>query len=72
MIKATWNVTDNFGQSSKVRLTEEGKLEKRKHGGNGWQPVIDEIVDLSIYTVKDVRDLLRGMEGIAKVVRKKV
>lgn len=69
MIKASWNITDKFGQVCQVRLTEEGQLEKRNRGGNGWKPVIDEVVDLSIYTVKDIRDMLRGMEGIKKVVR---
>ena len=70
MVKAIWNVTDNFGQPCQVRLTEEGKLEKKQCGHNGWK--ILGRVDLSIFTVRDVRNMLRGMEGIAKVVRERV
>lgn len=69
MVKAIWNVTDNFGQPSQVRLTEEGKLEKKNCGRNGWQPLGNGVVDLSIHTTRDIRNMLRGMEGIAKVVR---
>ena len=70
MVKAIWNVTDNFGQPCQVRLTEEGKLEKGNCGRNSWELL--GVVDLSIFSVRDVRDMLRGMEGIAKVVRERV
>lgn len=73
MILATWNVTNQVGQDLQVRLTEEGKLEKKTCGSNGrWQPLGVGLVDLAIFSVKDIRDMLRSMEGIRKVVAQKV
>lgn len=69
MTLAIWNVTNQVGQQLQVRLTEEGKLQKKPCGSNGgWQPLGAGIVNLGGCTVKDVGDLLRNMDGIRKVV----
>lgn len=69
MTLTIWNVTNQLGQHLQVRLTEEGKLEKKTCGSNGrWQPLGVGMVNLAMFSVKDVRDMLRNMDGIRKVV----
>lgn len=73
MILAKWNMTNQVGQHLQVRLTEQGKLEKKTCGSNGrWQPLGLGEVDLGLFSVKDVRNMLRGIEGIRKVVTQRV
>lgn len=73
MVLAIWNVTNQVGQDLQVRLTEQGKLQKKYCGSNGaWQPLGTGEVDLAMFSVKDVRDMLRGMEGIRKVVAQRI
>ena len=73
MVLALWNVTNQLGQQLQVRLTGEGKLEKKYYGNNGgWQPLGTGEVDLGTCTVKDVGDMLRAMEGIKNVKEQRV
>ena len=60
-----WNIRDNFGQSGQVRLTQEGRLEVKNNGQRLWRLI--RMVDISIFTEKDVQEALKNTEGIAEV-----
>lgn len=66
---AAWNVTSNFGQPAQVRLTDEGTLEIKHCGAGVWRLLC--MVNISIYTVKDIQERLKNTEGIAKVKRQR-
>jgi len=60
-----WNIKDNFGQSGQVRLTQEGRLEVKNNGQRLWRLI--RMVDISIFTEKDVQEALKNTEGITQV-----
>ncbi len=60
-----WNIKDNFGQSGQVRLTQEGRLEVKNNGQRLWRLI--RMVDISIFTGKDVQEALKNTEGITQV-----
>ena len=64
---AIWNIRDNFGQSGQVRLTEEGRVEKKLCGQRLWRLLAK--VDIGIMEAKDVQESLKNTEGIVKVIR---
>ena len=66
---AVWNITDKFGQPGQVRLTEEGKVEKKLYGQRLWRLLAK--VDINIFTEKDVQESLKATEGIVKVIRQR-
>ena len=62
-----WNILDKFGQPARIRLTDEGKLEIKGCGQRVWRPLT--IVDMSIFTVKDIQSSLKENQGILKITR---
>lgn len=64
-----WNIEDRFGQPGKVRLTEEGRLEKKLCGQRIWRLL--GIVDISIFTVKDIQSNLKENQGIRKLTKQR-
>lgn len=62
-----WNIKDKFGQPSQVRLTDEGKLEIRGCGQRIWRLL--GIVDISVWTHRDIQNYLRENGGIRKITR---
>jgi len=66
---AIWNIRDNFGQPGKVRLMDDGTLEVKQRGQRLWRLI--RMVDISIFTEKDVQESLRNTEGIVKVIRQR-
>ena len=62
-----WNIQDTFGRPGKVRLTKEGRLEVKNNGQRIWRLI--KIVDISLFTEKDIEDSLKRTEGITKVTR---
>ena len=63
----SWQVKTAFGRNLRVRLTDEGILQKRNNGS--WQLMRNEPVDLGMVTVEDIEDSLKGMSGVLKVTR---
>ncbi len=66
---AIWNIRDNFGQSGQVRLTEEGKVEKKLSGQRLWRFLAK--VNIGIMDAKDVQESLKATKGIIKVTRQR-
>lgn len=64
---AIWNIRDKFNQTGQVRLTEEGKVEKKLYGQRLWRLLAK--VDIGIFNEKDVQESLKATEGIVKVTR---
>ncbi len=64
---AVWNITDKFGQPGQVRLTEEGKVEKKLYGQRLWRFLAK--VDIGIMEARDVQESLKATDGIVKVIR---
>jgi len=62
-----WNIEDCFGQPGQLRLTEEGKFEIKGCGQRVWRLLT--IIDMSIFTVKDIQSSLRENQGVLKVTR---
>ena len=62
-----WNIRDTFGQSGQVRLTRDGRLEVRNNGQRVWRLI--KLVDISLFTDKDVENALKSTEGISQVKR---
>ena len=62
-----WNIRDNFGQPGQVRLTREGRLEVRNNGQRVWRLI--KLVDISLFTEKDIENALKSTEGILQVKR---
>ena len=62
-----WNIRDNFGQSGQVRLTREGRLEIKNNGQRVWRLI--KLVDISLFSDKDVENALKSTEGIIQVKR---
>ena len=60
-----WNIRDSFGQAGQVRLMDDGALEKRLCGQRLWRLI--RMVDISIFSEKDVQEALKNTEGIAQV-----
>ena len=60
-----WNITDNFGQPGKVRLTEEGRLEIKPCGCRLWRFM--RYIDISLFSARDVKNALKTTEGISQV-----
>jgi len=68
-IMQTWSAVNKCGQVLTIRLTNKGELERKFCGQQIWQQIAQ--VDLSMSTVKDVRDTLEHDENIRKVVSQK-
>lgn len=66
---ATWNIRDKFGQVGQVRLTEEGKIEKKLYGQRLWRLLAK--VDIGIFNEKEIQESLKATEGIVKVTRQR-
>ncbi len=66
---AIWNIRDKFGQSGQVRLTEEGKIEKKLYGQRLWRLLAK--VDIGIFNEKEIQESLKATEGIVKVTRQR-
>ena len=62
-----WNIKDSFGRPGQVRLTKEGKLEIKNNGQKVWRLI--KLVDISLFTDKDVENALKSTEGISQVKR---
>ena len=62
-----WNIRDTFGQPAKVRLRQDGRLEIKKCGARVWRLI--KIIDISIFTDKDVKQAIKQTQGIAQVKR---
>ena len=60
-----WNITDSFGQSGQVRLTDEGRLEVKNNGQRLWRFI--RYIDISLFTARDVKNALKTTEGISEV-----
>ena len=60
-----WNIRDTFGQAGQIRLRRDGRLEKKLCGQRLWRLI--RMVDISIFTEKDVQEALKNTEGIAQV-----
>jgi len=65
----TWSAINKCGQFLTIRLSNEGELETKLSGKKKWQQIGN--VDLSIFTVKDVRDMLKQDQNIRKLVAQK-
>lgn len=66
---AVWNIQDKFGQPGQVRLTEEGRVEKKLYGQRLWRLLAK--VDIGIMEARDVQESLKATEGIVKVTRQR-
>ncbi len=64
---AIWNIRDKFGQPGKVRLMDDGTVEKKLCGQRLWRVLAK--VDIGIFNEKDIQESLRNTEGIVKVTR---
>lgn len=64
-----WNIVDRFGRPGQVRLTDEGKLEKKLCGQRIWRLL--GIVNISIFTVNDIQSSLRENQGVLKITRQR-
>ena len=62
-----WNIRDSFGQSGQVRLTREGRLEIKNNGQRIWRLI--KLVDISLFSDRDIEKSLKQTEGITKVTR---
>ena len=66
---AIWNIRDKFGQSGKVRLMDDGTVEKKLCGQRLWRLLAK--LDISIMDARDVQESLKATEGIVKVTRQR-
>ena len=64
-----WNIKDKFGQPGKVRLMDDGTVEKKLSRQRLWQFLAK--VDISIMDARDVQESLKNTEGIVKVTRQR-
>jgi len=62
-----WNIKDSFGQPGQVRLTREGRLEKRLCGQRIWRLI--RYINISLFSDKDIEESLKQTGGISKVTR---
>ena len=66
---AIWNIRDNFDQLGKVRLMDDGTVEKKLSGQRLWRLLAK--VNIGIMDAKDVQESLKATEGIVKVTRQR-
>jgi len=64
-----WNIRDKLGQPGKVRLMDDGTLEKKLSGQRLWRFLAK--VDISIMDARDVQESLKNTEGIVKVIKQR-
>ena len=60
-----WNIRDVFGQLGQIRLTDEGKLEKKLCGQRLWRLI--GYIDISLFTERDVKNALKATQGISEI-----
>ena len=60
-----WNVKDRNGGTRKVRLSPEGSLEVKYPQQRKWRFL--RMVDISLFTAKQIKEALKATKFIVKV-----
>ena len=63
--QAVWSVKDQNGGMRKVRLSPEGSLEVKYPHQRKWHFL--KMIDISLFTPKQVKEALKATDFVAKV-----
>lgn len=63
--EAVWSVKDRNGGMRKVRLSPEGAVEVKYPHQRKWRVL--KMIDVSLYSAKQVKEALKATEFVAKV-----